>query len=241
MAIGAIDPNHKNGTCEVCDSENLPLSLHYGNMWFCEGCWEKEQAATKENERPEAIQARIDAVNDAVKESQKIDSTIQVRTDLFNAGTVAILELKKEIDADDSVTNKPYQLASILKERFDHYKQVMFELNEQIIEAGNNQKAIQIYLNTLANQLRAEEREKLRISDISYSPTPVKKPTVKKIGTSQTSKKTKLDVVELRKYAAELQISEFTLRMVAVQKGLTVEQAANVLRRSIAESKSESE
>ncbi len=254
MGIGAINPNMKTGQCEVCDRETVTITdtngdsktialiirLHYGNMWFCDECWAKEQAATAENYTPAKVQERVDAVNDAVKESQKIDSTIQVRTDLFNAATTSILELKQSIDSDSAITNKPYRLAEVLKERFEHYKQVVFELNLKVAEAGNQQKAIQIYLNTLANQLRAEEREKLRIQDISYQPTKVK-PTVRKVSTSQTSKKTKFDKAEVRKYASELGLPEFTLTMLCVQKGLTPEAVANVLRRTIKEGKSEAE
>jgi DNA integrity scanning protein DisA with diadenylate cyclase activity len=114
-------------------------------------------------------------------------------------------------------------------QRFSHFKQVVFELNQQIVEAGNQQKAIQIYLNQLANTLRQEEREKLRISDINYKPQPVKieKPKPVKV----TAKK--LDKAELRKYAAELQVSEFMLQQIVIAKGVTVADAAKLLRQSI--------
>jgi hypothetical protein len=238
MSINLANPNEKTGTCEVCDVENVPLTLHYGNMWFCSECWKKEIKATEENNTPEMIQLRVEAtrfdnpVSNAVLQSKQIDSTIQVRTDLFNAATTAIMDLKKSIDDDPTIDNKPYALASTLKERFEHYKQVVFELNEKIVEAGNQQKAIQVYLNNLANQLRAEERERLKIADISYKPVPPRS-SVKKISTTQTGKKGKIDKVELRKYAAELGISEFTLQMVVVQKGISVADAAKILKASI--------
>jgi hypothetical protein len=244
---GIVNLSEKTGQCEVCDKETmiitdkegktktvaLKIKLHYGNMWFCDSCWTKEEKSTLENESSEVIQLRVDTVNashslnDAVKESNRIDSTINVRTDLFNAATVAIMDLKRAIDNDPLIENKPYRLAETLKNRFEHYKQVVFELNEKIVEAGNNQKAIQIYLNNLANQLRADEREKLKIADISYSTKPIKS-TVKKITTSK-----KIDKVELRKFASELGISEFTLQMVVVQKGISVADAAFLLKKSI--------
>ena len=240
---GVTNPNKKIGNCEVCDKINVDINLHYGNMWFCDDCWEKEESATLVNESPTAVASRLETVsnyttslNSAVSESNKIDSTIQVRTDLFNAATTAIMDLKKSIDDDTSVTNKPFTLASTLKDRFEHYKNVVFELNEKIVEAGNHQKAIQIYLNNLANQLRAEEREKLRLSDISYKPTPPKS-GVKKISTTQTGKKGKIDKAELRKFASELGISEFTLQMVVVQKGISVADAAFLLKKSIESAK----
>ena len=108
-------------------------------------------------------------------------------------------------------------------------------MNQKIVEAGNEQKAIQVYLNQLANTLRVEEREKIKLTDINYKPTATKITTPKPVKTSAK----KIDKVELRKYAAELGVSEFTLQMVVVSKNLTVEAAANILRRSINESKSE--
>lgn len=228
----------KIGDCEVCDAKNIVITNHYNGMWFCDKCWEKEDKAQKDNMTPEAQQKRVDAVENlhkAISEAEKIDSTIEVRTDLFNAATISIVELKATIDADVSITNKPYALAEELMKRFGHFKNVVFELNRQIVEAGNQQKAIQVYLNQLANSLRASEREKLRLADISYKPSA---PKVAKPTPIKTAAK-KLDKVELRKYASELGISEFTLQMIVVQKGLTVEAAANLLRRSINEAKSE--
>lgn len=229
----------KLGECEVCDKVETKISLHYGNMWFCDECWEKEEKVSAEHMKPENQQARVNAMNAALEESRKVDSSIQVRTDLFNAATVAIINLKAEIDNNPTIENKPFALAEELKNRFEHFKTVIFEMNEKIIEAGNEQKAIQVYLNQLANQLRAEEREKLKIADMSYQPARVKPAKPVSIKTTGT-KKTKLDKNELRKYAAELGVAEFTLQMLVVSKGITVEQAANMLRKSINEAKSES-
>lgn len=217
----------KKGECEVCDKKDVELTLHYGNMWFCSSCWEREEQATAIHQAPEVQQARVDALNEKnnlIIKAREIDNSIQVRTDLFNAATVAIVDLKKEIDANESIQNKPYALAEELKTRFEHYKQVVFELNEKIIEAGNQQKAIQVYLNQLANQLRQEEREKLKIADINYKPSAPKISKPRAITT-----KPKTDKAELRKYAAELGISEFTLQMVSVQKGVSIAEAAKLL------------
>lgn len=234
----------KIGECEACEKTEVKITCHYGNMWFCDDCWEKEQAATKEHMSPENQQKRVDAYRSSVESrvletSRAIDATIQVRTDLFNAATTAIIDLKKAIDENPEVTNKPYALAEELTNRFNHFKQVIFDAQQQILEAGNQQKAIQVYLNQLANSLRAEEREKLKIADINYKPSAVKPAKVKPVSTTGTKKSTKLDKAELRKYAAELQVSEFTLQMLCVAQGITPEQAANKLRKSIAEAKSE--
>lgn len=227
----------ENATCDCCPNIGT-VELRYGTMLMCADCWNKEQAAQLANNTPEKQQERVDYLNVAIEASRAQDATIQVRTDIFNAATVAIMDLKAGIDADPNVTNKPYALAQELLTRFEHFKAVIFQKNQEIVEAANQQKAVQVYLNNLSNQLRQEEREKLKLSDITYKPAAPKiKTATPKIKTAGTSKK--LDKAELRKYAAELGIPEFTLQMLVVSKGLTVEAAANMLRKSINEAKSE--
>lgn len=223
--------------CEV--TENL---RSYAGMIVCESCYQKEMEAQAENKL--LAEQRVQQSNDAVKTnalnralaaSQSIDAAVTLRSDIFNAATTSIADLKSAIDNDPTITNKPFALAEELTKRFEHFQKVAFDAQETVVQATNNQKAIQTYLNTLANTLRQEEREKLKIQDINYKPQAVKpvKPAAIK-----TAKK-KLDKAEIRKYAAELGVSEFTLQMLCVG-GLTIEQAANKLRKSINESKSES-
>jgi len=213
----------------------------YGGMIVCGNCYAIEMGLLKTNSTPQAQNERVEESNNkmalALEASRAVDESIKVRTDLFNAATTSIIELKAQIDGNAEITNKPYALAEELTKRFEHHKQVVFELSEQIVAAGNSQKAIQIYLNQLANSLRAEEREKLKIADINYKPNPVKPVKTRAVKTTGTSKK--LDKAELKKYAAELGVSEFTLQMVCVSQGISPEMAANKLRKSIKESLSE--
>lgn len=228
------------GECECCDKvhteENpVKITVHYGNMWMCDDCWEKESKVTKELQ---SNKETVGVVTNALREAAHIDNSVQVRTDLFNAHTVSIINLKAEIDNNPEIANKPYVLAQELMNRFEKFKAVVFEYNEKIVEANNAQRAIQVYLNQMANQLRSEEREKLKIADINYQPTKVKPVTPKAIKTTGTKKSTKLDKVELRKYAAELGVAEFTLQMVVVAKGVTIQEAAVMLKKSIESAKS---
>ena len=225
---GGLSAQHAE--CECCNNFDI-VTLMYGNMKMCQECKDKEVELQRANNTPEAIQQRLNAT---IENARAIDKSVQIRTDLFNAATISIAELKAAIDNDPSIENKPYTLATELKTRFEHYKEVVFKANETIAEAGNHQKAIQAYLNTLANQLRAEEREKLKIQDINYKPSA---PAITKPKAIKTAKG-KIDKAELRKYAAELKVSEFVLQMVCVQKGITPEAAANQLRRSIKEAQS---
>lgn len=224
-------------TCDICGAEHVAVQLKFGNMLMCGPCSDEEEKLYAESQKPENVAARVNEsnvkaaeLNAVLKQAETIDSTVQVRSDIFNAETVSIDDIKKAIDDDASITNKPYALAETLKTRFEHFRDVVFELNQQIVEAGNRQKAIQVYLNQLANKLRAEEREKLKIADLNYQPKAVKPATPKPIKTTGNKKSGKLDKAELRKYAAELGVAEFTLQMIVVSKGISIEAAANILR-----------
>ena len=242
----------ENHVCDVCDVESVQLctmvKAGMRAIFYCRSCWEKDiatmaahQAAATEiltipsqnhssRTTPTALPGPI-AINSVLKESADIDSKVEVRADLFNAETKSIIELKAAIDADATITNKAYALAETLVNRFTHHKTVVFELNQKLIEEGNKQKAIQIYLNTMANQLRAEEREKLKINDLNYKPAPPKAVKVKPVATTTTKKK--IDKKELREAAGRLGVSEFTLQMIVVQKGITVADAEKMLAASI--------
>lgn len=217
--------------CDYCDSTESLKQLD--DNLVCPNC--EAKGIHRANQNAKLVGQGHDLsvnkpinINDVLRQSRDIDSSIKVRTDIFNAATVAIIDLKKSIDEDTTIENKPFTLATELVNRLNHFKSLIFGLNEQILEAQNNQQAIQRYMNQLANQLRADEREKLKIQDIHYNPGPPKKVTVKSIRLA----KPKLDKVELRKYATELGIPEFTLQMVVVSKGITVQAAAELISKS---------
>lgn len=227
----------KEVECECCPNRVAERAIKtYADMKMCPSCHATELRLQAENNTPEKQQERVDSLHEALDRSRALDNAIAVRTDLFNAATVAIVDLKTIIESDDTIVNKNFKLAEELMARFEHFKSVVFEANAAIVEATNNQKAIQVYLNQLANKLRAEEREKLKIQDLNYKPKEVKPVKPRAVRTA----KAKLDKVALRKYAAELGVSEFTLQMLVVSKGLTVEAAANMLRKSVKEAISES-
>lgn len=215
--------------CETCPNIG-PVEVRYGNMLMCADCWQKEQNLTKENMTPEKQSARIAEMNHKLETSRSIDASITVRSDLFNAATMSIVELKKTVDNNPAIENKPYHLASELMTRFTHFKKVIFDAQQQIVDATNSQKAIQVYLNNLANQLRAKEREKLKIADINYQPTSIKPA---KPASIKTRKPVAINRADLKKYASELGVSDFTLQMLCVSKGITPQEAAEQLRKSI--------
>lgn len=224
--------------CEICN-ENKPIALKYGNMRVCKECSDKEDAIQSVHQSPEAQQSRVEEhrekMNVLVQNARDVDDKLKLSTDIFNAKTVSIIEILDAIDKDDSIQNKPYAKAEELSRRFNKMKEVIFECNKLLIDSTNEQKALQVQLNQIANQLRSEEREKLRISDINYHPK-VQAVKVSKIRT--VSKK--FDRVELARLEKELGMAASTIQMYAVAKGVDLTTAGNMIRKSLNEAKSES-
>lgn len=227
-----------SAVCDSCGSIGI-VELVFGNLLLCEICQVKEKQAEIEKMKPENVQARLDEVNkreiehkqSLLNRATSIDASIKIRTDIFNAQTVSIVELKSIIDNDASIANKPYELAIRLQHRHKYFQEVIFDLSNQLVEANTNQKAIQAYMNEHANRLRAEEREKLRIADINYQPKPVKLDSTKPKQVGSGIKKVKQE--ELRKWAAELGVQEYMLQMISVQKGIPIEAAAKLLKATL--------
>jgi len=207
---------------------------------MCPDCYNKEKSLTQlseatANDRLEAEKARgleVIAINSILREARAVDDSIQVSTDIFNAQMVAINDIKAAIEADASITNKPYALAEELKRHFEHLKAVVFEANKTVMEAGTKQKAIQVYLNTRVNTLKAEERERLKIADINYTPKPVKLITDKPKSIRTKSAKV-LDKDALKAAAKQLGVSEFMIQMLVVSKGITIDVAVKQIQASL--------
>lgn len=226
--------------CEACGNK-APVEIRYGNMLMCATCWSKEMELKNSpitagspitNEKAYNMQTQM------LEEAKRIDHAIEVRSDIFNATTTSIMDIKKLIDENPEITNKPFTLAEQLLDRLTHFRKVGFELSEQLVENNNQQRAIQQYLNTLSNQLRAEEREKIKLKDINYNPSAIKPRAPKSISTTGTTPKKKLDKSLVKKYATELGISEFMLHTVAIGKGGDVEAAYKTIKASIEAAKS---
>ena len=218
------ESDHGITTCEACsNTANCDI---FTDMLLCSECIEKEIAAIKDHQSLDKQETRL-VENELLIKSREIDSSIQTRMDLFNAATISIHELKQAIDSDNSIENKHFKLAEVLQERFNHFRDVIFEAKETQIKATNEQRAIQSYFNELSKKLREEERAKFKIQDINYQPSKPKLTKVKPI----TRKK--FDKVELRKYASELGLPEMALQMIVVQKNVSVSEAADILRKAM--------
>jgi hypothetical protein len=224
--------NSVYGECEACDKTDVEITVHYGSMWFCADCWESEVKHKEANiVEVQQVNTLHKVEHNVLEASRVLDSAVNVRQDIFNAATIAIVDIEKAIDDDASITNKPYAKSEMIMERWRHFQEVGIKQREALLETENIIKAHQVRMLGMANTLRAEEREKLKISDINYNPSKVKSiKTVKSISTKGTTKKPKISKEEIRKVASELGMSEFTVTMIVTQKGTLEEAKAHLIK-----------
>ena len=125
--------------CEICGEEK-PL-IRYSATMMCAQCMQKEIDAEKHiadtaDERVAAMNAeharRMEENRsaDLLARQIKIDSSIELDTDLFNAETVSIKDMKDAIDADDSIENKTLELFTRLKARHELFQERIFQRNK---------------------------------------------------------------------------------------------------------------
>lgn len=218
--------------CDKCSATGVEMML-WREFLYCPDCVEKQRAYE---------QYVIDTADERVKvgrflaEAQKIDASIRVFTDIFNAKTVAIEELRKAIDADDTIPQdqKYYKLGSVLSDRYTHLKDVIHSKREEITAIESEVRAIQTYFNTFANNLRAEEREKLRIQDSKYV---VQEP--KKITQPKAISTKNYDKATIRTVSAKYKLPEAAINMLCVAKNISPEEAAKLMLAGMAKAKEE--
>lgn len=219
------DKHRDDAVCDSCPNTGKLNPL--GDLALCRECLDKEMQTIREHQSPEKQEQRMEIHNHVVEMSRNYDASIRVATDLFNANTTAIVDLKKAIDDDANIPadQKNFKLAEVLMERFNKHKAVIFQLQQSIVAEGSSQRAIQVYLNNLANKLQAEEREKLKIADINYKPEVVKeiKPKVTKPKVAKATK------AEIKEAATLLGIGEYMVVMTMTAKGCDLQEAVRIL------------
>lgn len=221
----------KIAQCEACPNVG-PCEL-FADMLLCAKCYAAEMKAVNDYQAPELQEARLNEahkqmrLNELMADAVKQDQTVTLVTDLFNAGTKALVDLLTVIDADPTVENKPYAKAQFTISRIDTFQKALFDAKEKVIELENTIRAHRVHLNTQANQLRDEERAKLKIADFSYQPATPKTPKPKSDkGTKAAKKSSKVDMTEVAKWAGKISMPIQLIHMRMLSKNMTAEQAA---------------
>ncbi len=220
----AIDHTDR-ATCEVCGASG-EMNLTSTKILMCLECDYKDMRVRTTDE----LEDRAIRVKHKFAE---VDSQIRISTDIFNAKTVAIHELKKIIDATPSIPadKKYFELASLLSQRYDKLIDIIFGARDEILHAESEQRAIQTYYNELGKKLRADEREKIRLKDATYKP--IEKVDVKKTPRAPSIKK--VDGNEIRAACARHEIPQAIpiITMLMVAKKIGVEEAIKTFKETM--------
>jgi hypothetical protein len=135
-----------------------------------------------------------DSLNSAqkIQDAARIDSAVQnVRNngDFFNdkiiALTKSIADIKVGIYADESVADKSLAFQRILAERYEHLKDVVFNLDIAKQDAVSEQLVITKTLRDLDKDFRSEIQSRIKELDSTY--TPIRKPVKVNIPKSKLS------------------------------------------------------
>lgn len=251
------DKHGDNAECDCCEKRgNLQIFGLNGKMaLLTRECMERErlalERAIEEHQTPEKQEARLAAYKATVspyealiREAHKIDDQLHLSSDIFTAKTVPIEEIRKAIFSNPDIPQdkKFFEFVSECKRRISHFQTVIFELDKAKIEAYSEQKAWHVAMNDYANKLRAEEREQLRIQDVTYD-VKMPKPITQKAIKVNSGKVTKAELrIAVNKLNEEIggAFKEFDISMIMIAKNWTLEQVINHLRRATNEGKSES-
>jgi hypothetical protein len=206
--------DEKKGDCDVCERTDVSITLHHGNIWFCEPCWTDEEKKLTANAK------------ELIEQSHKIDEAVQVKSDLFNAATIPAMELRAAIQQNSEIPDdqKEYAFAKESMRRFELERDAVFSQRKELLERENVMKMWQITTQTAAGKLRAELREQFKALNVNYQPPASK---ITKPGPVKTGKKLQKEEIyaALKKYELDSVFAPAIQTMV-LAKNLTPDQAA---------------
>jgi hypothetical protein len=209
--IGECEATHLNG-----GGKNVKIFPAHHNMWLCKECLDEEIASV----------ARTSKV---VEDARKVDSDIQVKADLFKAGTIPFVEISAAVNQNPSIADadKKFKILDEATARIKHLSEVIFNMKAELVAVENQRYAIQVNAQALAATLHEKDRAKYKTLDVNYKPNVVKtptKPTVAKTPVIKFSKKALMEAVA--KYPGVPLVS---VQRLSVSKNLSCEDAAKIV------------
>ena len=196
------------GDCECCSNTNTQLYIRHGNMAMCESCAAKEDSLIK---TPKQV----------IEFSQRVDTTIEVKADIYNAQTVSLTELRGAIWADETIAaaDKEYTFAKETQKRLLHIQSVIFD--SKIAE-----RVLQQELQQSVSRQTEARRAEFKNFDVNYRPTTItkKEKTVKPVKASQKFNKQELYDV-CKKYG----VPANGVQTIVISRGMSYEAAAKHL------------
>lgn len=217
----AVNGSESVGTCESCPNENVRLVL-CGTIWQCDTCRANDIAVALEHQTPEKQEQRLQDYH--LEQIKKENAALRIQTDIFNAKMQSIHDVQKAIEADPNVENKNYMVAQVIAERYKHLNGLIHDVDVQKTEYETEQRALQTFYNDLSKKLRTEEREKIKLQDITYKPieTVAKK--------KKEDKPKKWDKTGVAAAALKYKVPEQLIQMTCSANDITVEAAVMKLK-----------
>lgn len=216
------------GDCEgsMCNAMQVEVWLMHGNMLLCADCKKLE-----ENAMMVASERSRDA-NKFLQTFRAVDEQTKLKTDIFNAKTQPIIEMRAAIEQDESIPSelKTEAATKECERHYLHFRDVLVrDARQRLNELENEMRMWQVAGQEFAGKLSEAASKKFQLFDVNYTPTLVKdkKPKVVKPTTPKLSAKERVRLANdaAAKYGVEASI---VLSMMEVRK-ITAEAAAKIL------------
>jgi hypothetical protein len=207
------------GDCDCCDSVNIVITMRH-DMKMCDDCIAKE----------DAVVPTIQSVDALIQQSRKMDDAIQLKQDVFNATSVAAIEIHAAIMNDPSIPDdqKDFMVVKELFRRQQHLQEVLFNERQSILQHESEMRAWQVQTQEFAGKLRAELRAQFKVVDINYQPVTPKSPKTAKAPKPSTGR-TRPNTKEVTEAAAKYGVVASMVAMVCDTRKLSPEAAAKFL------------
>lgn len=209
--------NVKLGDCESCDQTNIEITLHY-NIWMCDACWQKELAVVPTT--------KLNEVNLIIEKAKQIDNSIQIKSDIWNAETVAAKELYAAVQQDENIPQdqKDYAYTKLSAERVQKFQKVVFDQRQELLENENKLRMWQVNTQEAAGKLRTELREQFKQFDVNYQPV-----TPKTVKPTKTPSPKTASVKASKVAAAKYGVDVVGVQLIAQAKNISPDDAAKWL------------
>ncbi len=220
-------PNARKGECEGFhpngDNQDIPVYQMPHGLWLCKECREKEIAAITEQER---------TTNKIITDARQADASIQLKQDLFNAPTVAAIQILAAIEADDTIPadQKQYRYTKELETRYLALKKVVFDKRKDLLKDENEMRLWLLRTQEAAGKLREDQREYFQKlgADVSYPAVKPKTIKSKKIKVGK-ARKHKFSAKELKEASVKYNVPMAGVEAMAVARNMSADEAAKTI------------
>lgn len=213
------------GDCEIKDGHtNVEVWLTQpGNIYMCAACMAEQQVLTQRNE----------AAQNLINSFKSHDSVMEVKTEIWNAQQIPLMELKAAIQQNDEIpeSEKSHAFIKECKSHVEKLDSLIFQMRKQLNDMDNERAAWQTNGQEAYGKLRSELRDGFRQFDLNYKPATVKeiKPKAVKTPAMSAKQKAQLAIEAGKKYG----VPGAGVQMIAEAQKISYEAAAIFLQKQL--------